>query len=48
MRGEAYFKALLNGERRYLADRLLLAILLLGYALLTQLVKTWFIRRFGE
>jgi P-type Mg2+ transporter len=27
---------------------LLLAIMLLGYALLTQVVKTWFIRRFGE
>ena len=27
---------------------LFLAILLLGYALLTQVVKTWFIRRFGE
>jgi Mg2+-importing ATPase len=27
---------------------LYLAIMLLGYALLTQLVKTWFIRRFGE
>jgi hypothetical protein len=25
-----------------------LAIMLLGYALLTQVVKTWFIRRFGE
>jgi len=22
--------------------------MLLGYALLTQVVKTWFIRRFGE
>ena len=27
---------------------LLLTIMLLGYALLTQGVKTWFIRRFGE
>jgi Mg2+-importing ATPase len=27
---------------------LYLAIMLLGYALLTQLVKVWFIRRFGE
>jgi Mg2+-importing ATPase len=27
---------------------LFLAIILLGYALLTQAVKTWFIRRFGE
>jgi Mg2+-importing ATPase len=27
---------------------LFLAIMLLGYALLTQVVKTWFIRRFGE
>jgi Mg2+-importing ATPase len=27
---------------------LYLAIMLLGYAMLTQLVKTWFIRRFGE
>jgi Mg2+-importing ATPase len=27
---------------------LLLAIMLLGYAILTQMVKTWFIRRFGE
>jgi len=27
---------------------LLLAVMLLGYAILTQLVKTWFIRRFGE
>jgi P-type Mg2+ transporter len=27
---------------------LLLAGLLLGYAVLTQLVKTWFVRRFGE
>jgi Mg2+-importing ATPase len=27
---------------------LYLVIMLLGYALLTQLVKTWFIRRFGE
>jgi P-type Mg2+ transporter len=27
---------------------LLLAILLLGYTILTQGVKTWFIRRFGE
>jgi Mg2+-importing ATPase len=27
---------------------LYLAIMLLGYALLTQVVKTWFIRRFGE
>jgi len=27
---------------------LYLTIMLLGYALLTQLVKTWFIRRFGE
>jgi len=27
---------------------LLLAIMLLGYALLTQMVKTWFTRRFGE
>ncbi len=25
-----------------------LALMLLGYAILTQLVKTWFIRRFGE
>jgi len=25
-----------------------LAVLLLGYALLTQLVKSWFIRRFGD
>jgi len=27
---------------------LFLAIMLLGYAILTQLVKTWFIRRFGD
>jgi Mg2+-importing ATPase len=27
---------------------LYLAIILLGYAILTQVVKTWFIRRFGE
>jgi Mg2+-importing ATPase len=27
---------------------LYLAGMLLGYALLTQLVKSWFIRRFGE
>jgi Mg2+-importing ATPase len=27
---------------------LFLAIMLLGYAILTQLVKTWFIRRFSE
>ncbi|MDD5542467.1 MAG: magnesium-translocating P-type ATPase [Acidobacteriia bacterium] len=27
---------------------LFLAIMLLGYAMLTQVVKTWFIRRFGE
>ena len=27
---------------------LFLAIMLMGYALLTQVVKTWFIRRFGE
>jgi Mg2+-importing ATPase len=27
---------------------LFLAIMLIGYALLTQVVKTWFIRRFGE
>jgi P-type Mg2+ transporter len=27
---------------------LYLAIMLLGYAILTQLVKTWFIRKFGE
>ncbi len=27
---------------------LYLAIMLLGYAILTQVVKTWFIRRFGE
>jgi Mg2+-importing ATPase len=27
---------------------LFLAIMLLGYAILTQIVKTWFIRRFGE
>jgi Mg2+-importing ATPase len=27
---------------------LYLAMMLLGYALLTQVVKTWFIRRFGE
>jgi Mg2+-importing ATPase len=27
---------------------LYLAIILLGYAILTQLVKTWFIRRFGD
>ena len=27
---------------------LLLAIMLLGYVFLTQLVKTWFVRRFGE
>lgn len=27
---------------------LFLAIILLGYAILTQVVKTWFIRRFGE
>jgi Mg2+-importing ATPase len=25
-----------------------LAVMLLGYALLTQVVKTWFVRRFGE
>jgi len=27
---------------------LFLAIILLGYAILTQVVKTWFVRRFGE
>ena len=27
---------------------LFLAIMLLGYAILTQVVKTWFIRRFGD
>jgi Mg2+-importing ATPase len=27
---------------------LFLAIMLLGYAILTQVVKTWFIRRFDE
>ena len=27
---------------------LFLAVMLLGYAILTQGVKTWFIRRFGE
>jgi Mg2+-importing ATPase len=27
---------------------LFLAIMLLGYAILTQVVKTWFVRRFGE
>ncbi len=27
---------------------LFLAVMLLGYAILTQVVKTWFIRRFGE
>ena len=27
---------------------LYLALMLLGYALLTQVVKAWFIRRFGE
>jgi Mg2+-importing ATPase len=27
---------------------LFLALMLLGYAILTQVVKTWFIRRFGE
>lgn len=27
---------------------LLLAIMLVGYVILTQVVKTWFIRRFGE
>jgi Mg2+-importing ATPase len=27
---------------------LFLAIMMLGYAILTQVVKTWFIRRFGE
>ncbi len=27
---------------------LLLAIMLLGYAVLTQVVKVWFIRRFGD
>jgi Mg2+-importing ATPase len=27
---------------------LFLAVMLLGYALLTQVVKTWFVRRFGE
>jgi Mg2+-importing ATPase len=27
---------------------LYLAIMLLGYALLTQVVKSWFIRRFGD
>jgi P-type Mg2+ transporter len=27
---------------------LFLAIMLLCYAILTQVVKTWFIRRFGE
>ncbi len=27
---------------------LLLAIMLLGYVILTQVVKTWFYRRFGE
>jgi len=26
----------------------LLAIILVGYVALTQVVKTWFIRRFGE
>jgi len=26
----------------------LLAIMLLGYVILTQFVKTWFYRRFGE
>jgi hypothetical protein len=29
-------------------DRLFPAIMPLGYALPTQVVKTWFIRRFGE
>jgi len=27
---------------------LLLSAMLMGYVLLTQLVKTWFVRRFGE
>jgi P-type Mg2+ transporter len=27
---------------------LFLAVMLLGYAFLTQVVKTWFIRKFGE
>jgi Mg2+-importing ATPase len=27
---------------------LFLAAMLLGYALLTQVVKTWFVRRFGD
>jgi Mg2+-importing ATPase len=27
---------------------LYLAMMLLGYAILTQMVKTWFIHRFGE
>src|ERR1035437_1980786 len=27
---------------------LFLAVMLLGYAVLTQVVKTWFIRRYGE
>jgi Mg2+-importing ATPase len=27
---------------------LLLALMLVGYAFLTQIVKTWFIRRFGD
>lgn len=27
---------------------LFLAIMMLGYAILTQVVKTWFLRRFGE
>ena len=27
---------------------LFLAFMLLGYAILTQVVKTWFIRRYGE
>jgi Mg2+-importing ATPase len=28
--------------------RLFLAIILLGYAIVIQVVETWFIRRFGE
>jgi len=28
--------------------RLFLAIMLLGYAIVIQVVETWFIRRFGE
>jgi Mg2+-importing ATPase len=27
---------------------LFLAVMMLGYAMLTQVVKTWFYRRFGE